>query len=106
MDNSRPKAELNSNSHLDIRKINLCANKNIKAIFSEKERIFTDFKILKDQANQNNQILILCDRSGRIYFMDPSSLMIIKQPFKGYRDVQVGILGQLLIAYLPKRNLI
>lgn len=85
---------------LKIIKVNVCSNKGLKAIFSEKDRIFTDYKIVQ-------KVLVLCDRSGRIYFLDPISLFITHLPFKGYRDVQLLISNEnSLIAFLPKRNLI
>lgn len=83
-------------SKLDIHKVKLTTQLNLASIFAEKDRIFTDFQICR-QSNgllSNNQMLkkkslILCDRSGRIYFMDIKNLLICSEPLKGYRDVQI-----------------
>lgn len=113
-------------SKIDILKIKLNTELNLKAIFSEKDRIFTDFQLsisqdsnLKNYNDMKHHCLILCDRSGRIYFMHPKNLYIIHEPLKGYRDVQI-CLSQMsepgdepewshvinkLIAFLPKRNI-
>lgn len=76
-------------------KLNITSNLNKKAIYSEKDRLFTDFKlaqsfqreVLKQEFKKMVKTLILCDRSGRIYELDQKTFIIIKEPLKGYRDV-------------------
>jgi len=37
--------------------------------------------------------VIVCDRSGRIYQLDQSDLVVADLPLKGYRDVQLTSIG-------------
>ena len=55
----KPKPEDDKYSKLDIHKVKLTTQLNLRAIFSEKDRIFTDFLICK-QTNgllQNHEML-------------------------------------------------
>jgi len=115
-------------------KLNITGNINRRAMYSEKDRLFTDFKlaqnfqknIKKQEFKKTEKTLILCDRSGRIYELDPKTLIIIKEPLKGYRDVQMSmepmwpedydpedeqkkkflVYSPMILALLPKRNLL
>jgi hypothetical protein len=84
----------------DTRTIEMTVKDNLLAVFSEKDRVFTNLIVAGED------LIIVCDRSGRIYLFD-SHLIVKDLPLKGYRDVQITCLGESrLLAFLPKRNLL
>ena len=79
--NRKDDQEKDDLSKKEIKKVILNVSDNLKCIYAEKERLFTDFILINF-----HKTLILTDRSGRILFMDPNELSAQKQTMKGYRN--------------------
>lgn len=84
-----------------IKMVALSVQDNLKSIYAEKDRIFTNFILVPGQ-----NTLILTDRSGRILFLDPRYLNAQKQTMKGYRNCEVLYFNAGLVIYLPMRNIV
>ena len=73
---------------------------DIKGCYYEKDRHFTDFLFI-------NNLILLVDRSGRLFTLDQKYLSIAGEVLKGYRDAMVTRLdSEQLLILLPKRNLV
>ena len=76
-------------SNVEVLRLPLDVQKNLKTIFVENGATFTHFQVIASQDDTKG--IMLVEKRGSVYFLDPKSLFITHEPLRGFRNCQITV---------------